>query len=97
MPVVETLTFRLVAGADEDDFLAADRAVQTELIPNQPGFARRTVARSAEGEWVVVTLWSSPEDAEAYHRLTREAPVARRFISFAEEGTLRFGRYITLD
>lgn len=95
--VLETLTFRLVAGADEEEFLAADRAVQTELIPNQEGFARRTTARGAGGEWIVVTVWWAPEQADAYHRLTREAPVAQRFISFAEPDSLRWGRYLTLD
>ena len=95
--VVETLSFRLVPGADEEDFLAADRAVQTELIPNQPGFARRTTARGPDGEWLVVTIWWLPEHAEAYHRLTGEAPVAQRFISFAAPDSLRSGRYLTLD
>jgi len=97
MSVVETLTFRLVPGADEEDFLAADRAVQTELILNQAGFIRRTTARSADGEWAVVTLWGSPEQAEAYHQVTTTAPVAQRFRSFLDTGTLRFGRYLTLD
>lgn len=97
MSVLETLTFRLVPGTDEEDFLAADRAVQTELIPNQAGFIRRTTARGTDGEWVVVTLWWSVEQAEAYHRLTGDAPVARRFISFAEADSLRWGRYLTLD
>ena len=97
MPVVETLTFRLVPGADEDEFLAADRAVQTELIPNQPGFARRTTARSADGQWIVVTLWGLPGQAEAFARLAVDAPVAQRFMSYADAGTVRSGRYLTLD
>ncbi|HET6811344.1 MAG TPA: hypothetical protein VFH50_10070 [Acidimicrobiales bacterium] len=95
--VVETLTFRLVTGADEHEFVAADRAVQTELIPNQEGFARRTTARGPDGEWIVVTLWWAPEQAEAYHGLTRESPVAQRFISFAAPDSLRWARYLTLD
>jgi len=45
MSVVETTSFRLALGANEDAFLALDRRVQTEVIPNHPGFIRRTTAR----------------------------------------------------
>lgn len=97
MPVVETLTFRLAPGADETAFLDADRAVQTELIPNQPGFARRTTARREGGEWLVVTLWGAPEHAEDYARLAEDAPVAQRFRSFLDPASVRLARYTTLD
>ena len=63
--VVDVTTFRLVAGADLDEFLAADRRWQTELVPNRDGFLRRTTARR-DTEWVVITLWATEADAVAF-------------------------------
>lgn len=97
MPVVETLTFRLAAASDQAAFLEADRAVQDELVPHQPGFWRRTTARGPDGEWLVVTLWRAPEDAEAFGAEWERSPVARRFLSLVDGESLRSGRYTTLD
>jgi heme-degrading monooxygenase HmoA len=63
--VLETRTFRLVEGADEAAFLAADRRVQAHLSANRAGFLRRTTARADNGEWLVVTIWQTGADAEA--------------------------------
>lgn len=97
MPVVETLTFRLAPGSEEPAFLEADRAVQDELVPNQPGFWRRTTARAADGEWLVVTLWSDPEHAEAFAGQWERSPLARRFLALVDRESVRSGRYTTLD
>lgn len=97
MAVVETFTFRLLPGSDEAAFLDADRAVQTELIPNQAGFIRRTTARGADGEWLVVTLWGRAEQAEDYARLAGTEGVGQRFMSFVDGASVRSGRYLTLD
>jgi hypothetical protein len=43
--IVEITTFRLAEGVTDESFLALDRRLQTELVPNQPGFLRRTTAR----------------------------------------------------
>ena len=95
--VVETLTFRLAAGVDEAEFLAADRAWQTELVPNRPGFVRRTTARGADGEWLVVTLWWSDADADAGRRAAESSPVGRRFLDLVEPGSAQRRLYTTLD
>jgi hypothetical protein len=94
--VVEITTFQLAAGADETSFLAADRRVQTELVPNQPGFMRRTAARRDDG-WLVVTLWGSEELARDFDSVARGHPVQEAFDSFIEPGTLATRRYETLD
>ena len=51
--IIEHRTFRLAAGSDEAAFLAADRRVQTEVVPFQHGFIRRTTARNDDGRWLV--------------------------------------------
>jgi heme-degrading monooxygenase HmoA len=94
--VVEITTFRLAAGADEPSFLGADRRVQTELVPNRPGFLRRTTARRG-AEWVVVTLWASEEEATAADRAAEDQPVWLAFLSQLEPGSLTTRRFDTLD
>jgi heme-degrading monooxygenase HmoA len=89
--VIEIQTFRLAAGTSEDQFLAADRAVQTEVVPNQPGFARRTTARGDGGEWVVVTLWWTDADASA--AATLEHPALDAFAVAIDPATLVVRRF----
>ena len=81
--LIENLTFRLASGVDEDDFLEADRKVQTELVPNLPGFVRRTTARGEDGGWLVVTLWGSADDANA-------APAASEFMALLDPASVSF-------
>ncbi len=96
MSVVETTTFRLRAGADEAAFLTSDRRVQTELVPNQPGFVRRTTARR-DGEWVVVTLWASQDDATAFDAAVQGNGVQTEFDGHLEPTSVAVHRYDTLD
>ena len=63
--MIENRTFRLVAGADEAAFIAADARFQTDVAYQQPGIARRTLAKAEDGEWLVVTHWWTLEQAEA--------------------------------
>jgi heme-degrading monooxygenase HmoA len=94
--VVEITTFRLAEGVTDASFLALDRRVQTELVPNQPGFMRRTTARHGD-EWLVVTLWSTDEAAAAYQRAVEGSPLQVEFDHAREAGTLHLARYETLD
>jgi len=94
--VVETATFALAPGVADDDFLVADRAVQTELVPTRHGFVRRTTARR-DGRWLVVTLWATDEDAEDFERASGGDPVRARFESLIDLDTLERARYDTLD
>jgi heme-degrading monooxygenase HmoA len=94
--IVEISTFRLAAGADEPAFLAADKRVQTELVPNRPGFLRRTTARRGP-EWVVVTLWASDEAAGAGAQASEGHPAWSEFTGHLEPGSLTTTRFETLD
>jgi hypothetical protein len=96
MSVVETTTFRLVDGTDEDQFLASDRRVQNELVPNQPGFMRRTTAHRG-GEWLVVTLWYSEQNAVDGATVAQGHPVQMEFESHIAPGSITTHRYETLD
>jgi heme-degrading monooxygenase HmoA len=94
--IVEISTFRLADGVAEESFLALDRRVQTELVPNQPGFMRRTTARHGD-DWLVVTLWSNDQAASAYQRAVEGHPLQVVFERAMEVGTFHLARYATLD
>ena len=96
MSIVEITTFRLAEGVTQESFLALDRRVQTELVPNQPGFMRRTTARHGD-EWLVVTLWSSDHAAAAFQRAVEGQPLQVAFEHSVEAGTFHLSRYSTLD
>jgi heme-degrading monooxygenase HmoA len=94
--IVEVTTFRLAEGVTDEAFLGLDRRIQTELVPNQPGFMRRTTARHGE-EWAVVTLWASDADAAAFQRAVAGDPLQVEFERAVEAGSLHLTRYTTLD
>jgi hypothetical protein len=94
--VVEITTFRLAEGVTDESFLALDRRMQTELVPNRSGFLRRTTARHGE-DWAVVTLWASDGDAAAYQRAVEGVPLQAEFDRAVEAGTFHLTRYTTLD
>jgi hypothetical protein len=94
--IIETLTGRLAAGADEAAFLDADRRFQTEFVPNHPGFVRRTTARGAgDGEWLVLTFWYAAEDADRSARLAKVDAVASGFLGMLDNTQAQ--RFETLD
>ena len=60
--IIEVRTFRLVG--DEAAFAEADKGEQHALMLRNRGLIRRTTARGAEGEWLVLTLWESRDAIE---------------------------------
>ncbi len=96
MSTVEITTFRLAEGVTDETFLALDRRIQTELVPNRLGFLRRTTARHGD-DWLVVTLWASEEAAGAFQRATESHPLQVELAQVLESGTLHLTRYDTLD
>jgi hypothetical protein len=94
--IVEISAFSLLPGADEQAFLASDRRVQTELVPIQPGFMRRTTARG-DGGWLVVTLWYSRENASAFDAVADGHPVQVEFEGHIDPTSVRTKRFETLD
>ena len=62
--MIEIFSFKLLPGADEAAFLAADKRLQAEFAYQQPGLMRRTTARATDGEWVVIDPWRSEADAD---------------------------------
>ncbi len=95
--LMEITTFRLADGAGEEEFVAADKAVQEEFFHRQTGLVRRTAACGAEGSWVVVTLWGSDEYADAAAEAAPGDPHWTAFTGLLDNATLDVRRYETLD
>ena len=95
--MIELVTFRLAAGADEAAVVAADHRVQTEFFYLQRGLARRTTARGTDGEWLVVTLWRSAADADAAALAAEADPAAQAFMRCIDPATYQTKRYTALD
>jgi hypothetical protein len=89
--VIENHTFRLAAGTDDAAFRELDARVQQEIAYQQAGLVRRTTARSADGEWLVSTIWQSAAHADA---ATAVLDALRPHIDAA---TVRSMRYDELD
>ena len=96
MSVIETMTFRLRVGADEEAFLAVDTRLQSDFAYQQPGLVRRTIARGRGDraqEWIVVDVWWSAENADACaHRWEHDA-LAQEFMAFLDPTTVDVRRY----
>ena len=60
--IIEVRTFRLAG--DEAAFTEADKREQHDLCIRNRGLIRRTTARRADGEWLVLTLWDSHDAIE---------------------------------
>jgi hypothetical protein len=86
--VIEIVTFRLQSDADEEDFLAEDRRIQT-LAHLHPGILRRTTARGEDRSWAVITMWDSPAGADTFEHESAPADIV-------DASTLSIRRYATL-
>jgi hypothetical protein len=93
--IIEHRTFRLAVGTADATFLAADRRVQQEVAPFEPGFVRRTTARGDDGRWLVETLWF--DDASATAAEATDAPAVAALRGCIDPATLRIERWTMLD
>jgi heme-degrading monooxygenase HmoA len=92
--VIEIVTFRVVG--DEAEFMALDSRIQTEFTYQQPGLGRRTTARNADGEWIVITLWSSGEAADAAQAAWTAHPLHAEFAAQTATKSMLERRYESL-
>lgn len=96
----QTMTFRLLAGVDDAEFVAADKRVQTDFAYQQPGLVRRTTARGTGdqvGEWIIITLWHSADDADTAADRWADDPTAGELMSFLDSSSIDVRRYTDLD
>ena len=97
MMAIEIATFRVRDDAEESEFVAADQLVQTEFFYSRPGLVRRTTAKGSNGEWLVVTLWGSAEEADAAAEAAVLDPVHKSFMAHVDAETFNAKRFVSLD
>jgi hypothetical protein len=95
MAVIETTTFRLADGVDEPTFLEFDEAVRTGFLYHRPGVVRATTARGDNGEWIVVVIWASDDDADAALEAGTSDGTMQRFTQLVDGAEPK--RYRTFD
>ncbi len=91
--MISTMRFKLVLDADEDAFVAADKALQTGFAYKQPGLLRRTTARATDGTFVVIDLWRSARDADRCDARWEADPLVSDFMAFVDLASLETERY----
>jgi hypothetical protein len=95
--VIEIMRFRLAPGCDEAEFIAADRRLQQEFAYQQPGLLRRTTARGADGDWLVIDLWHSAAEADACATRWDSDPVVAAFMALVDASSVTSERFRQLD
>lgn len=96
---IETMTFRLIDGADHGAFLEADARLQSDFAYRQPGILRRTTAEGSgdrSSEWLVVDIWRSGADADRAAEGWDKDPVVQAFLAFVDRSSVEVRRYDTV-
>ena len=91
--IVELLTFRVRPGVEEAEVRAREARAYEEFAMQQPGIIRRTTARGADGEWLVLHLWADHAAAEAAEAAAAAHPATAALHELAEPGSLATRRY----
>ena len=88
VPVTEVVTFRLIPGVSDPDFVGHARSTEAALAA-QPGFLRRSLLRDASGLWTDLVAWRSLTDAEAAARAMMTDAGFAPFMAAIDMGSVR--------
>lgn len=86
-PTTEIVLFKLNAGASEEEFVAAAKAVEGWLH-QADGFVDRELSRNDEGQWVDIVHWQSLAQAHAAAEQIMSTPEGQRFGSFIDGNSI---------
>jgi hypothetical protein len=90
---IETVTFRLKEGVDEQRFLEENWKVEDNFVRKQPGLITRETALGDDGEVLVVLHWERPEDAQGSMDKFPTAPETQDFLALIDTDTFTMTRY----
>lgn len=94
--VIEIRTFGRGPDSSEQTLRMADERVQVEFYSLQPGFLRRTTARSDTDEWIDIVLWHADDDADRAEEAARISGSVAAFLAILDR-VPAVRRYSTLD
>jgi hypothetical protein len=86
-PVAEIVTFRLVPGVTEAEFLGATHAM-TPALSRAPGFVSRRLSRRTDGTWTDHVVWTDLASAEAAAQEVFRDPATRAFAAAIDGATI---------
>ncbi len=87
-PITVLARFKLAAGRNEADLLAASDKFQKEFANAQPGLIRRELIRKGDGEYLDIVQFRSMEDAMTIIEKEKESVACHAFFSVMDmEGT----------
>jgi len=90
--VVWFISFQLVEGANEEEFLMASKRVHDEVLSKQKGFVSWNILRDGD-TWVDLVTWESEEAAKNGEKAGNENPIAHEFYSFLNCETITAKNY----
>jgi hypothetical protein len=85
--VIEIITFKLVAGQTEKDFLSSCNAA-TNFLRTCKGFVSRRVSRSKEGIYMDHVTWANLAGAEAAMEAAMKEPSLGAFIGAIDPASM---------
>lgn len=85
--VTETVTFRLIPGTNEDDFVAAAKDT-TEVLKQVGGAFSRTLSKDETGQWTDFIIWTDMDTATNAPAKVMADPSFGVFMSMIQENTV---------
>ncbi len=86
---VEIVNYRLIEGADAEQFLEINRIVGAEFTSAQPGFLLREIGRDDDGTWLITVHWETSEHARAsIGNIDKIPPSVKTYMSMIDRATL---------
>jgi hypothetical protein len=90
--VIEIVIFRLRPDVADEDFLAIDGRIQTDVAYQCDGLLRRTLARDGD-RWLVLQIWATPTACLEGARVLETSALGREFMALVDRSTLRIDRF----
>ncbi len=94
---IEIVTFRLLDGVTEEDFVEETKSMERGFLGKLPGFLDRDTGLDEDGNWVVVLHWARAEDAQASMDKFVDAAETKPFTSMIDMATFQMKRYTLED
>ncbi len=96
MPVVELVLFRAKAGVRQETLIEGTQSIQMWLA-QQPGYIRRELLMTNEGQWADLVYWNSYEEAMVAGEKFMALPEAASLESVMDETTIQMFHFHQME
>ncbi len=93
--VVEMVTFKLLKGITDTEFLQATEAMETGFLCAYKGFVRRTLSKSDEDSWLDHIEWTDMKAAKNVFELALQVPATGPFFQAVDPNSVTL-KYLTI-